>query len=318
MDTKYYIACDIGGTQIRVAVFTENNIEPTAQKRIPTRGPGTAVERLIGLIRELWPQDGSVAAIGAAAPGSLDPETGILYIAPNIPGWINLPLRRQIEEAFPTTPIAIGNDANMALLGEWRYGAGKGHSNLLFFTVSTGIGGAAIIDNHLLLGQHGLGTELGHVQVMEGGPMCGCGQRGHLESISSGTAVARYVAEKLKEGAPSCLSIDAKPTSRDVAIAAFSGDALAIQAFEHAGHYLGIALADFLHIFNPSIVIFGGGVSLTGDLIFAPMRAALETHLMSPQYLNDLKIVTVQLGDDAGLVGAYVLAQQRAATAAKV
>ncbi len=311
MEKNYYIASDIGGTQLRVAVFGENNTHPVAQKRIPTVGKGTPVERLIGLISELWPTDGKVAAIGAAAPGSLDPETGILYIAPNIEGWINLPLRQQIEAAFPV-PVALGNDANMALLGEWKYGAGKGHHNLLFYTVSTGIGGAAIIDDHLLLGQHGLGTELGHVSVLPDGPLCGCGQRGHLEAVSSGTGIARYAVEKLKQGVKSSLTLDPLPTSKDVALAATQGDALACEAFERAGHYLGIALADHLHIFNPSIVIFGGGVSRTGDLIFAPMHASLEKHLMSPQFLHDLKITTVELGDDAGLVGAYVLAQQRA------
>ncbi len=308
----YYLACDVGGTQLRAALYSPNTAQAVQQKRIPTVGKESATERLMMLIADIWPAEGQVLAIGIGVPGLADPETGILYKAPNIPGWENLPLRQQLEERFGV-PVVLGNDANVALLGEWRYGAGRGHHNLLYFTISTGIGGAAIIEDQLLLGAHGLGTEMGHITILPDGPLCGCEQRGHLESLSSGTGIAHYVAEQLAAGASSRLAGQTAPNTRQIAEAAQQGDALARAAFERAGFYLGIGLANYLHIFNPSIVIFGGGVSQTGDLLFAPMRLSLEKHLLSPQYLANLQFAQVQLGDDAGLVGAFVLAQQHTA-----
>lgn len=306
----YYLACDVGGTQLRAALYAPTIAQAVQQKRIHTVGKESATERLMMLIADIWPSEGQVLGIGIGVPGMADPETGIVYKAPNIAGWENLPLQQQLQDRFGV-PVVLGNDANVALLGEWRYGAGRGHHNLLYFTISTGIGGAAIIEDQLLLGEHGLGTEMGHLTILPDGPLCGCGQRGHLEALASGTGIAHYVAEQLAAGVPSQLAGQACPNTRQIAEAAHQGDALARSAFERAGFYLGMGLANYLHIFNPSIVIFGGGVSQTGELIFAPMRASLEKHLMSPQYLADLEFAQVQLGDDAGLVGAYVLAQQQ-------
>ena len=128
-------------------------------------------------------------------------------------------MRQQLEERFGV-PVVLGNDANVALLGEWRYGAGRGHHNLLYFTISTGIGGAAIIEDQLLLGAHGLGTEMGHITILPDGPLCGCGQRGHLESLSSGTGIANEVAGQVAAGASSRLAGQTAPNTRQIAEAA--------------------------------------------------------------------------------------------------
>jgi glucokinase len=264
---------------------------------------------LINLIGSILPKGGEVAAITVAAPGPTDPFDGIVLEAPNIPGWTNLPLKKLIQDCFDV-PVAIGNDANLAALGEWRFGAGIGHRNLLYLTVSTGIGGGVIIDNQLLLGAHGLAAELGHVTVIPDGPLCSCGQRGHLESVTSGPAIARWVEQEISQGIPSSLADKRPIKAEDISNAASQGDALAIAALARAGTYLGIAVADYLHIFNPSVVIIGGGVSQSGEALFTPLRKAMNEHVMSKKYLENLTLTTATLGDEVGLMGALALAQQ--------
>ncbi len=304
-----YIAVDIGGTQLRVAVFPEKGIVPLQQAKIPTRGSGeSTVERLINLITSVWPTDERVKAIGMAAPGPLDPKKGIIFAAPNIPGWINLPIQKIIQDRFGL-PVILGNDANMAAVGEWKFGAGHGYHNLLYMTISTGIGGGVICDDRLVLGENGMATELGHVMIHPNGPACSCGQKGHLEAFGSGTAIARYVYESLQKGAPSIIPMDPPPTARDVSQAADRGDTLAIEAITRAGTYIGYAMANYLHLFNPAIIILGGGVSRIGDLLLKPLKATMRESIMSPAYMDKLVITNAALGDDAGLLGALATAQ---------
>ena len=303
-----YIVADVGGTHIRAACFPTQSQVPTIVKRINTKGKEPAHERLINLIDSIIPIDGKVVAITVAAPGPLDPYEGVVFEAPNIPGWTNLPLKKLIQEHF-NIQVAIGNDANLAALGEWRYGAGIGHRHLVYITVSTGIGAGVIVDNQLLLGVHGLAAELGHITVLPDGPLCGCGKRGHLEAVTSGPAIARWVEQELRQGVPSSLLLNKPLTAKDVSQAASQGDKLAKDALTRAGTYLGITVADILHVFNPSMVIIGGGVSQSGDAFFVPMRAAMSEHVISKKYLEGLTLTTCALGDDVGLMGALALAQ---------
>jgi glucokinase len=304
-----YIAVDVGGTQLRVATYTEEGVTPHQQARIPTKSSeGQAIDRLVDLIANLWPSHDKVAAIGIAVPGPTNPKLGILYSAPNIPGWENLPLRQLLEDRFGV-PVNLGNDANLAVLGEWYFGAARGHHNVLYLTISTGIGGGVICDDRLLLGEDGLAGELGHVTVLPDGPLCGCGQRGHLEALSSGTGIAAFVVEELRKGRPSALKLNPAPNARDISQAAEMGDPLAVEAFARAGKYLGIAITNYLHVFNPSIVILGGGVSQSGSLLTGPMRAILETSALSAEYYKRLTITRAALGDDVGLLGALALAR---------
>lgn len=304
------IAVDIGGTQIRAASYTADSLAPTRLERTTTQHPYLSpIERLYELIQSIWPVGERVSRIGVAAPGPIDPYKGIIYAAPNIPGWIDLPLRGLLEERFQV-PVSLGNDANLAALGEWRFGAGQGHHHLIYITVSTGVGGGIICDDRLLLGQYGLATEIGHITVMLDGPLCGCGQRGHLEAVASGTAIAHWVEQELAEGAVSSLPADQPVTARQIASAAQQGDELSIAALARAGAFIGRALADFLHIFNPSIVIFGGGVSRSGPLLLGPLKSYLQELVLSPRYLDNLTLTTAALGDEAGLMGALALARQ--------
>ncbi len=304
-----YIVADIGGTQIRVALFSRGKIDPLKVRKIRTRDKDqTPLERLISLINEVWPEKDDVRAICVAVPGFIDAENGIIIDANNIPGWVNYPIRQLLAEHF-SIPILIGNDANLAALGEWRYGAGQGHHHVLYLTISTGIGGGMIINDQLLIGSRGLAAEFGHITVIPEGPSCSCGQRGHLEAVASGTAIARWVQEKMALGFRS--SLEGKPgiSAKDVAEAARQGDELALRAMNRAGTYIGYAIADFLHLFNPSIVILGGGVSTAGPLLIDPLRTAVMERIMDRAYIKDLTITAARLGDNAGLVGALALAE---------
>jgi glucokinase len=307
---SYYIAVDIGGTRLRAARYPLKGQTADEVSRIHTQGTESPLERLINLIADIWPTDGPVSAIGVAVPGPTDPYQGVVMECPNIPGWENLPLKQILEDRFQT-PVVLGNDANMAALAEWRYGAGQGHHDMIYLTVSTGIGSGIIVRDKLLLGARGLAGELGHVTVMVNGPMCGCGQAGHLEALASGTAMLHWVEEQLSRGALTSLPKDEPVNGKMISQAAEMGDELAVQALARCGTYMGIALASHLHIFNPTAIVIGGGVSYSRDFLFAPLRRALETHVMTPQYLENLTIVPALFGDEAGLVGALTLARDQ-------
>jgi glucokinase len=310
---SYYIAIDISGTQLRAACYSTESKNPIHLNRTTTRaGENTQMESLVDLIDSVWPEDSQVDSIGAAVAGSIDPFDGVILESADIPEWSGLPLRKHLEEHF-NIPVFIGNDANLAALAEWRFGAGKGHHHLIYLAVSTGIGGGVIMDDQLLLGKRGLAGELGHVTVLMDGPVCSCGQRGHLEAVASGTAIARWVQHQLTIGVVSSLLTDPPVSAKKVARAAQRGDALAIAALERAGSFIGQSLADYLHIFNPSIAIIGGGVSLSGRLLLEPISNSLKEHILSPHYLENFVLTRAVLGDEAGLIGALTLAQSSAA-----
>lgn len=305
----YYIAVDVGGTQMRAASYRGDDIEPLHFIRKSTQqDQRSPEENLVSIIKQVWPDGEVVKAIGVATPAPINLLSGTIVKAPNIPQWVNFPIVNYLENAF-AVPVLLDNDANLAALGEWKYGAGRGHHNLVYVTVSTGIGGGIIINDKLLHGQRGLAAELGHISVDPNGPLCPCGQYGHLEAIASGTSIARKAREAVQRGKQTSLSEVPEITAKVVAEAAANGDELAYGIMRNAGHYLGRAFADFLHIFNPSALIIGGGVSLSGDLILDPIRESLEEHVISPQYLEDLVLTTAELGDEPGLIGAMVMAE---------
>lgn len=311
---SYYIAVDIGGTQLRAALFSPGNLTPKVVARCKTQPVlsdnwgESALERLQTLIGSIWPKDESVIAICVAAPGPTNPYSGVIVEAPNISGWLNIPLRQILQQRF-NTPVLLGNDANLAAMGEWKYGSGQGHHNMLYLTISTGIGGGVIIDDRLLIGCQGLAGELGHITVMQDGPLCGCGQRGHLEALASGTAIANWVREEISQGAVSSIDGSQKITAKLVSLQAQQGDLLCIAALERAGYYMGQAVANYLHIFNPSIIVLGGGVSRSGALFLDPLKLSLQENLMNQHYLDQFELAAATFGDDVGLIGALVLGQ---------
>jgi len=302
-----YICLDIGGTNIRAALFMNDEIQPIKQLKISAQAEGQKAEdRILDLIKDIWPQKGVVKAIAAAAPGYVDSEKGIIIKAVNIPGWEYMLLQQFIQDKF-NVPVLIGNDARLAILGEWKYGAGRGHHEIIYLTISTGIGGGVIINDQVLMGSSGMATKLGHTTILPDGPLCNCGKTGHLEALSSGSAIARYVLDQIKNGTKSSLNLAPLPTSKEIAEAALQGDDLRMTAYKRAGYYLGIAIANYIQIFNPTCIILGGGVSLTGELLLNPTKRTLEQVILSKEYLKDLIITTAELGDNAGLIGALVL-----------
>lgn len=317
----YVIAVDLGGTQIRAALC---DLQGQILRRIarPTQaaeGPAAVIQRLIDAISEAMegtPAD-QIAGIGIGAPGPLNPVSGIILEAPNLPGWINVPLRNIISARFGR-PTFLGNDANLAALAEYTFGAGRGRPDMIYLTISTGVGSGIIVDGQMLLGAHGLAAEAGHTIVNPDGPLCGCGHHGCLEAYASGTAIARDVATRIKAGKKSRITKmvggdPAKVDARVIGEAAKLGDKLAIQAFRRAGRHLGIGIANLLRVFNPTTIVLGGSVTKAGPLLFDPMWAAIKEY--TPQiYWEGLAIVPAALGDDVGLLGAAALAitQQRA------
>jgi glucokinase len=310
------IAVDLGGTNIRAATFPTAEPSPTASVRARTRaseGPDAVIDRIIRAIEDVSDGVTDDIRIGLGAPGPIDPRHGIVIEAPNLPGWLNIPLRDHLEQHFEC-PVAVGNDANLAALAEWRHGAGRGAHNLLYLTLSTGIGGGVIADDHLLVGARGMATELGHMVVQPDGPLCGCGKRGHLEALAAGPAIARRVRERLKAGARSSLRSrlagGATLSAQDVGEAALAGDALAREVVAEAGEMIGLHLANLVHAFNPEVIVLGGGVSRIGAPIFAAIARSLEAQVMNPSYLDGLRLEPAALGDDVGLIGAMVLARE--------
>ena len=307
-----FIAVDLGGTQIRAARYTgEGELEArVARSTKSKRGPDAVLERVKETIRRVWPEQGGVAAIGVGAPGPMDFKQGILRFAPNLPGWVNVPLRDLMVDAF-NVPAFVGNDADVAALAEHRFGAGQGVDNMIYLTVSTGVGGGMIFDGQLFTGGNGMGGEVGHMAVDPNGPRCSCGNIGCVETLASGTAIARRVRERLAAGESSVLAEWAEGdleqiTAKEVNEAAQQGDPLARSAFDEAGTYLGSALVSLMYLLNPSLFVLGGSVTLAGDLLFDPIRKTVEAR--APEvYQAHTRIARAELGGDVGLWGALAL-----------
>ena len=309
-----YLTVDLGGTRIRAArCQPDGTIEARTERMTKaTLGPDVVISRIEQALRKVWPEDGitTVKAISVVVPGPVDPWTGVIFLAPNIPGFIDVPLRDRLAAIFQV-PVYIGNDANLAGLAEWRFGAARGHQHVIYLTVSTGIGGGVIIDGHLLLGSRGLGAELGHVTADVNSDQCLCGNVGCIEYLASGTGIVRQAVKRIRNGETSLITSFVEGNLETVNVevierAATQGDALAVAVFAQSFRALGLNIASLLHIFNPSVVVIGGGVSNMGDRLFKPVPAVVDQHVMNPRYL--CPIVPAQLRGDVGLLGALALA----------
>jgi glucokinase len=303
---------DVGGTHFRIALASEKG-EILKQYKGPSnadKGPNAAVGSIIQSIREMLSDfdAGSVTGMGIAIAGLVTPRTGVLLTSPNMLSWYNTPLKDIFERELQM-PVAVGNDANLAVLGEHRFGAGIGSDHVIYITVSTGIGGGVISGGKLITGSCGFAGELGHMTIDLNGPRCNCGSIGCLEIMASGTAIARIASERLSQGEASTITglVDgdlSKVTAKVVVEAAESGDALAGEVMHTAAGNLGVGLANYVHIFNPDIIALGGGVSQAGELLFEPVRQVVAERIMQDYSVS---IVPAALGDDSGLLGAAAL-----------
>lgn len=310
------IGVDIGGTQIRAARFDDdlNLLERTQQLTRVEDGLDAVLGRIYETIEQILPENPDVPVrIGVACPGPLDAQAGIVLKTPNLP-FDDTPLHALLRDRF-RLPVSLGNDADLAGLAEYTLGAGHGAHIMVYLTISTGIGGGIIIDGQPLIGS-GMAGEIGHTVVNPNGPICTCGKPGHLEGIAAGTAIAKQARERIEAGAPSMLADMADDlhdlTARHVGEAAQQGDLLALEIIRHAGWHIGIAISTLMMTLHPDLFVLGGAVTQIGDLLFEPIREAARTYAVHPRYYEDAPIVRAHLGADVGLIGAAVLARDRA------
>ncbi|HAL61152.1 MAG TPA: sugar kinase, partial [Chloroflexi bacterium] len=252
------------------------------------------------------------AAIGVSFGGPVNAAEGAVLLSHHVPGWENVPLREQLVARFGV-PAAVDNDANVAALGEWRFGAGQGCHSLLYITVSTGIGGGWILDRRIYHGADSLAGEIGHMTVQPGGPVCTCGRRGCLEAVAAGAAIARRARDRLTaepqvgEILRGLVGGDAGAvTAKQVSQAAEAGDELAQQVLEEAAQALGFGIGCAIALMNPERVVVGGGVAKSGERYFQVVRAAARENVLQGMRVD---IVPAALGDDAPLWGAIALAE---------
>jgi len=312
MSNRYFIGVDLGGTKIATGIANENG-DLIKTVKVPTQaedGWEVVTKRIGDTILDVLEKSkikaSEVKAIGICAPGALDIPNGIVLSSPNLK-WHNVPLKKIIEDRF-NIPTYFDNDANIAGLGENRFGAGKGSKHMLYMTVSTGIGGGIVIDGQIYHGATFGAGEIGHITIDVNGPLCGCGNRGCIEAIASGPAIARNAKEKLAQNPDSLLNDYPEITAKEVADAANKGDQLANDVIETAGKYIGATLSGLINTLNPEIVVIGGGVSNMGDLILDPIRKEVETRSLK-SFVENLKIVRAELGGEVGVMGAIALAQ---------
>jgi glucokinase len=315
----YVVGVDLGGTRLRAALADRAGriIRQNAVPTLADQGRDAVVGRIVDQIRSvLSPLPPSALACAAVAvPGPCDPGLGMVYDPPNLPGWGEVALQRVLEEAL-AAPVRLGNDANVAALAEHEYGSGKGSESLIYMTVSTGIGGGVIDGNRLILGAWGGAAEIGHITIDLNGPRCGCGNHGCLEAMASGTAIGRESARRLAAGAESTLrahlGADTQQLKAEyVFSAAQDGDQLARDVVEWAAYNLGVGLANVMHLFDPRLIIIGGGVSNAWEMLCPAMQRAIHERAM-PAYANRTRVVRSQLGDEVGLLGAVTLANRSA------
>jgi glucokinase len=318
-EQRIVLGLDIGGTKLAAGPVTHAG-EPLAWERGPSdaaAGPDRVIERLVELarlsLRRANVSLGDVAAIGVGCGGPLDAERGVITNALNNPGWIDVPLKRILEDALGR-PVHVENDANAAALGEQRFGAGRGVSNLVYVTVSTGIGGGVIIGGNLYRGENGNAGEIGHIAVEYGGRLCHCGGHGCLEAYASGTNIAIRAREALVSEEPSLLlDLAGTPdriTAETVSEAVRQGDAVATRVWDETTTILAAGVASVINAFNPRLVVIGGGVTRAGELFFEPVRRKALARVMAP-LAQVAEIVPSALGDRLGVIGAAAVALER-------
>lgn len=311
---KERIGIDVGGTNVKIALV-DNKGKIIYSNSIPTRAEmgyeytiNNMKEAITELIKETKSDPKNIESIGFGFPGQIDYQKGIVRLAPNIPGWVNVQIAEIMEKEFGI-PTRVDNDVRCAALGELNYGAGQGCDNLICITVGTGIGSGLVINGKLVRGASNAAGEIGHIKLdMNGGPLCGCGDRGCLEAFASGPSIVALAEEYIKGGKSTKYRELANPdiTPYIVSEAAKQGDPVAKRIFTIVGEYIGIGLASVVNLLNPEKIIIGGGVAAAGDLLLTPIKESLIKRAM-PIAGSAVEIVPAQLGNSAGVIGASLL-----------
>ncbi|MER6997753.1 ROK family glucokinase [Streptomyces sp. NPDC000410] len=308
------IGVDIGGTKIAAGVVDEEGaILETHTVPTPQTAPGI-VDAICAAVAGAG-QGHEIDAVGIGAAGYVDDKRATVLFAPNI-DWRHEPLKDKVEQRTGL-PVVVENDANAAAWGEYRFGAGQGHEDVICITIGTGLGGGIIIGNKLRRGRFGVAAEFGHVRVVPDGLLCGCGSQGCWEQYASGRALVRYARQRANatpERAQILLGLgDGTPAGiegKHISAAARQGDPVAMDSFRELARWVGAGLADLASLFDPSAFIVGGGVSDEGDLVLDPIRKSFRRWLVGSQWRPHAQVLAAQLGNKAGLVGAADLARQ--------
>jgi glucokinase len=293
------LGVDIGSSKIAVSLWADGRRQQSERFRTLDGGPAPNLARVVELARELAGEE-SIERIGISGGGPVDPGRGLLLQIPNSVGWENVPVVDNLSLAL-SAPAAIENDANACALAEWQFGAGKGASNVIFLTFSTGLGAGLILDGRLYRGHRFLAGEVGHQIIHPGGARCGCGQRGCLEAYASGVGIAHALSRK-RERNPD-MPVDA----RELVERAKTGDPAALDFLREIAVPLAHGISNLIFVLNPERVILGTIAVAAGDLLLDPVRAELERWIW-PSLREGLEILPAGLGAELGDMSAYAVA----------
>jgi glucokinase-like ROK family protein len=310
----HVVGIDMGATHLGIVV-TDFAAHVVNEIELPFSigdGPRACLPFLDTQVKDLLDRSGihfdQVCAIGIGVPGPVIVDAGSVGSPPIMPGWDGYPIRSHLESMWGV-PVSLGNDAEFGALGEWAAGAGRGARNLVYIKVGSGVGAGLMLDGSIYRGTTGCAGEIGHIAIMESGPVCTCGNRGCLEAVAGGWAIARQAREAVKSGKRTQLSaLDLENiTARDVAAAARLGDLVAQQIITEAGAHLGVAVASLVNLVNPSMVVVGGGVAQLGDLLLEPIRNAVRVRSLRSA-AQAVRINAAVLGRRSTSVGAVIQA----------
>lgn len=316
------VGVDLGGTKINVLLVNEKG-EVIGRDKQPTeseKGKEYVINKIISMIKNVLEKSevsySEIEGIGIGFPGLMDRENKSTLYAPNLgDDWKReVPLGKELEKIFGI-PTFLENDVNLVAWAEWLVGAGRGTKTMISVAIGTGIGSGIVLNGKLWIGAHGMAGEFGHTTVLPDGPICGCGNKGCIEAIASGSGIEKYARSILPENPQSLIWRFCNGNLEDVTVktiyqAAEQGDSLAIDIFNRAGYYLGIALANYVHIIDPEKIVIGGGVANVREYIGKPMREEFYKRVL-PNLRDKISFAWAELGEDAGGIGAALLVLYR-------
>ena len=315
MAEQYNICLDVGGTKVLGAIFNEKDeIIYRLKKRSKSGGEGAAdVEKvIIDVVEEMIRESGidrkKINAIASCAPGVIDQNTGVVLFTPNLP-WRNYDLAGAMRKQFGV-PFFVGNDVNLGVLGEYKFGAAQGYRNVAGFFVGTGLGGGLILNGSLFTGNQFKAAEYGHMILDPEGPLCNCGQRGCLEAFSSKQGMTAYIRQQVSRGRETMMAEavqDGVFRSKKLKKALAAGDAVAVEAVDRACHYLAVATGNIINTLSPDLVLYGGGViEAVGEIFLEKVLREVDRYCM-PAIRSTVDIKIASLGDDSILYGDLAL-----------
>jgi glucokinase len=317
--TSLILGVDLGGSKILTAVVNSRGEILSSDESVTPATSGrelviqSIVDSAYSALKQASVAMSEICAVGVGAAGISNPEAGILFTSPNLPGWRNVLLRDIMQEKLGKKTFII-NDANAAALGEFYFGAARGARNFIYITISTGIGGGIVIDGEIYTGAIGVAGEVGHMTIDDDGPVCNCGNKGCWETLASGTALTREAKKRINAGVKTSILKYAegdieKVTPQVIHRAAEQGDNVAKKLIARTGYYVGVGVANLINIFNPELIIIGGGLSNIGDMLLEPAFKTAGERAFKESF-QSVRFASAELGRNSGVLGAAAFALQ--------